>query len=542
LRPKSLVLLPLLLALICIMQPPLLAQAGMTWSSPIQVDSNSGLNSLSTALQASNGTLWLAWQSDLNALTTGRMDIIYKTYTNGVWSSDQDLTSSGWNAAPSLVQLANGTIAIFWSMKPAHSYEIFYSQYSSLGWSSPTQITTTSLNDTEPSAAVGRDGSVWLVWTRVNSTITSSPPLEQLYYMTWKNGVWSGATQLTTDSNQNWGSSVTIAKDGIVRVTWSKGLATTTYQLYDKTYNGTVWSPDSQLVSSSTTDEHPSMIQDRNGTLWLFWGRLIVSGSNQYYVLMAEHSYNLGVTWSSAVQLTPTPTGSTLYDSFQPSAVQSDFGVKGLWVFYASNYNVPTYNMFALMSSGISPVHDVIISGLTASNNQGTPWEYPGGFRATGESAIETIAVPITNIGDYVETVNVTLSVTNTTVITLPSAKSLVSSGSTTIFYFYWNTTNVKPARYGLSVKITLPSGEWTVGNMPDSSYILKNMIHIIPLGDVNQAGSVTITDISVFLSDFNYSASCNCSHWNPYANIDGSGTIDIVDVAIAMANFNTYT
>src|SRR5207249_8395388 len=67
-----------------------------------------------------------------------------------------------------------------------HSYYVFYAQYRSSGWTSPVQITSTSLNDTSPSAAVGRDGTVWLVWTRVNSTNHSVPAIKQLYYKSWK--------------------------------------------------------------------------------------------------------------------------------------------------------------------------------------------------------------------------------------------------------------------------------------------------------------------------------------------------------------------
>src|SRR5207249_9768069 len=98
------------------------------------------------------------------------------------------------------------------------------------------------------------------------------------------------------------------------------------------------------------------------------------------------------------IQLTNT---STSVDSFLASAVQSSFGVKALWVFYTSNFNVPDYDIFALMSTGVSPVHDVTVSGLSASNNLGTSWEYPGGLKSVGERAIETVTVTVQHIGDH---------------------------------------------------------------------------------------------------------------------------------------------
>jgi hypothetical protein len=412
------------------------------------------------------------------------------------------------------------------------------------GWSTPLQITSTSLNDTVPTAAVGRDGTIWLVWTRVNATNPNVPMGEQLYYKIWKNGVWSQDTQLTSDSNQNFGSSIVAAKDGIIRVTFSKGAAGSIYQLYEKTYNGTVWTSDTQIVSSSSTDVHPSMIQDRNGTLWLIWGRLIVVSSLvQYYILFGKYSYNLGQTWSSEIQLTPTPpTGGPYYDSYQPSAVQSTYGVKPIWIFYTSNYNAGSnYYIYAVESTGIGSVHDVTITGLSESNNLGTSWEYPGGLKSIGQSAIVTIIVTISNIGDFAETVTAALTATNTTNVSIGTKTNLVGPGNSWNFYYYWNTTNVKPARFGLSVSITPLSGE-TLGNMGDNYFSRTNQVHIIPLGDIDQDGSVTITDVSVFFYDYGYSSSCNCGRWNPYADIDNKGIIDVIDVSIASANYGTFT
>jgi hypothetical protein len=344
---------------------------------------------------------------------------------------------------------------------------------------------------------------------------------------------------LTNDSNQNFGSSVVVPKDGLVRVTWSKGAAGNVYQLFDKTYDGTVWSPDSQIVASSSTDERPSMIQDRNGTLWLFWGRLIVvSQLVQYFELVGKYSYDLGRTWSQEIVLTNT---ANTIDSEMPSAVQSSYGVKPLWVFYASDVSTPDLDIYAIQSSGIYPVHDVAVSGLSASNNLGTNWEYPGGLKSVGQTAIVTITAAIANIGDNVENVVVTLSVTNTTITTIGSRTSMVGPGNTMNFYFYWNTTNVAPAEYGLSVSIAALPSE-TLGNMGDNSYGLKNRVHIIPLGDVDQDGSVTLTDVSVFFYDFGFSSSCNCSRWNPYADVHGYGIIDIVDVGVAAKNYGTLT
>jgi hypothetical protein len=526
-----------ILATLSILPSLMPAHGSLGWSSPIVVESQKGADILPSALQASNGTLWLAWQSNRYGQISGRTDILYKTYTNNLWSSVRNLTSSGYNSAPAMIQLSNGTILAFWVIKSGTSFVVFSGTTNGGAWSRPVQITSTTLNDTQPSATVGPEGTIWLVWTRINSTCTSCATTKQLYYKTWRMGAWSPEIRLTSDSNQNYGSTVVVSKDGIVRVTWSKGVAGGIYQLFYKTFDGTGWSAETQIVSSPHTDDHPSMIQDRNGTLWLFWGRLVVvSLLVQYYEIIGKYSYDLARTWSSETILTST---STTVDSLMPSAVQSNTGVKPLWVFYSSNQNVPDLDIFAVMSTGVYPVHDVKISRLSAADSLGGNWQYPGGLKSVGESAFVTITVAVANVGDFLENVNVTLTASNITVITVGSVKSLVGPGNIMNFYFYWNTTNVRPARYGFSAVIAALPGE-TLGNMGDNSYSLANLMHILPFGDVDQDGSVTIIDVGVFIGAYN--AVVGGPWYNPYCDIINTGIINIIDIGIVLRNYNTFT
>ncbi len=92
-----------------------------------------------------------------------------------------------------------------------------------------------------------------------------------------------------------------------------------------------------------------------------------------------------------------------------------------------------------------------------------------------------------------------------------------------------------------MSVSITPLAGE-TFGNIADNSFNNTNQIHILPLGDINQDGSVTITDLSTLLYGYGSSSTCNCRRWNPYADIDDNGVINIIDMGITFANYNTYT
>jgi hypothetical protein len=472
-RKKSLPPIVLLsLVLVLTVQPLHSASVNTSWSSSSLIDHFvASDNILPTALQASNGTIWLAWQSDRNG-PGGRDDVVYKTLTGTTWSPVHNMTFSGENSGPALAQLLNGTIVLVWSANPTGTScspqcNLYYKMFrvTTQTWSRATQLSSGTFNDSLTSAAIARDGTLWLVWTRiVTSCAPSCTQTRQVFYRTLKNNVWSNETQLTSDSNWNWGTSVMVGKDSIVRVAFSKTPASQDgNQIYYKIYNGT-WSTESQVVTSSTSDEHPSLMQDRNGTLWIFWARKIWYTSLLfYYVMFDKFSYDVGKTWSAEFQITNT---STSVDSKMPTAIQASTSVtKSIWVFYTSNLFYNNFDMYALTSSSIFPVHDVTITKISVSPGPGSSW---------------IINVTVADLGDYSESVSVNLSMFNTTNYNLGNLPGSVLLGGTAKISFSWNTASVTPGLYSASASVTTP-GE-TLGNQGDNSIQTNNLIQVLPL------------------------------------------------------------
>ena len=511
------------------------ANASTLWGSPTAIEANAGTNLLDTSVQASNGTLWLAWQTN-RYRGDSQYDISYKTYTNGIWSSVSRLTTGGINAGAGLAQLSNGTIVLFWAYKPASSYLIYYEMYTSpKGWSAPVQASNTVLNDTSPSVAVGRDGTLWLVWTRTNSTCTGSctDPAKQLYYKTLRSGVWSAETKLTSDTNQNWGSGVTVGKDNVVRVVWSKGLGSLeNYQVYYKTYNGTIWSAETKIVTSTSADEHPSIMQDRNGTMWVFWQRkFYYTGLLFHFILFNKYSYNGGTTWSPELQLTNT---ANVVDSMQAFGVQSTFN-KSIWLFYTTDPG-PNDDIYALVSSPISPIHDVTITGVTTS----TWFEYPGGMTSIGQSAIVSFTVTVLNRGDQSEIVTVNLSLSNASSINVGTKQNLATPGGTVNIVFNRNMTLDHLGWYTAVASVAPVPGE-SVQNQADNNASYVKSVRLLPLADIDQDGRVDIIDVAVFFYDYGFTPATP-SRWNPFCDLRGNGIIDIIDVSIAARAFGTVS
>lgn len=539
---------------------------------PLQSSPPLGFYTQPDAIQANDQTLRMAWVGTQGS----SFQIQYADrLLNGTWNLGNIVAGQpGTNKYPALAQLNNGTLYLFFTYKAPTSkhsqldYVVnnvgtFSTHYHQVPLINSTMFTGCALNgcnDTQPAATVGRDGTLYLVWSRDNTTrVPTGGVMRQLWLKTLKAGVWSTEQPITLalDAYQNYQPSVTVGKDGIVRVAYSRGQSSTSiFQIYYTAYLGGTWTPTPLTTQTSAPDGSPSIMQDRNGTFWVFWNRNLNEGSAGFaQVIYDRSSIDNGATWSAESALTAVSCNiSGCTQSENPTAVQS-INDKYVWVFYASD-PVSTLDIYALQSatcvSGsctprqIAPVHDITISYFSTSNAE----PYQGGFHNSyagiNESALVQVSATVTNPGDYVENVTLSLIATNTTNYNLGTQIILnVQPGGSGIGSLNFNTTLVKPARYGISGNASILKE--SLGNKPDGLLSTSNQIHVLPLGDVDQDGSVTISDISVVF--YNYGCTSpnyiriTCptrpnDGYNPWADINGDGVIDIVDVAIVSKNY----
>jgi len=510
-----------------------------SWGNNQAIVSGQAVNTQPNGLQASNGTLWLAYQSNLNTGSPSRFDVYIKTQTAGHWSPViQRMTSNGYNSAPYLTQVQDGRIFLFWARQiSSPSSLIYYSVFANGAWAAPVSITQTSLNDTQPSAAVGRDGTLYLVWTRVNSTCSTCTPSKHLYYKTLSLGSWSLESLLTPPSDVNWnyGSSVSASKDGRIWVVWSRGIfpAITLYYSY---FNGTVWSSSTLITSSTTVDEHPSMVQDRNGTIWLFWGRQTCAPT---YALFNKFSKDNGASWSPDSQMTSC---ASAIDSDEPVAVQGTD--KYLHMFYVTD-PVGADEIWELSTlTQVYPVNDVAVTSLSAN----ATLIYPGGLASIGESSWVKLTTTLINLGDSSEAVTLTVSVSNTTTTNLGTQTFSLAVGASLTLNFYWNTSfNMKPGLYSLNAVASNSPGE-TVGNVADNTLTVRRSVHVLPPGDVDQDGSTTAVDVSQVKYAYGsqpcslYPTNPVCSRFNPYFDINNDQFVGAIDISVTIAHYGIFT
>jgi hypothetical protein len=205
-----------------------------------------------------------------------------------------------------------------------------------------------SANDRHPSVFYqNTTGNLWVVWAS-----NRAGNYDIWCKMSSDGGVnWSLETQLTNDSNRDDHPSIMQAADGSVWVVWTR--VTNQYDLYYKNSSdgGVNWSEEKQLTNDTGNDLNPSITQAADGTIWVAWqsDRIWVEDPWEpgSYIpqddIFYKNSSDGGATWFNDTQLTTDPGDDT-----SPSITQTSDEM--IWVVWASNrYDLG--NLFYVTSS-----------------------------------------------------------------------------------------------------------------------------------------------------------------------------------------------
>jgi len=201
-------------------------------------------------------------------------------------------------------------------------------------WSTDTRLTTDLSNDWDPAITQTSDGKIWVTWY---SERTGNEDI--FYKISSDNGVsWSSDIQLTFDPSLDMHPSILQTKDGKIWVVWDSN-RTGDYELYYKTSinNGASWSEDTRLTTDSSRDSFPSIMQTSDGNVWVFWtsGRTPtpIPTDKTYQPGQADIYYKVssdgGQTWSPDTRLV-TDYKNNYRDDLHPSAMQAQNG--SIWV------------------------------------------------------------------------------------------------------------------------------------------------------------------------------------------------------------------
>jgi hypothetical protein len=247
--------------------------------------------------------------------------------------------------------------------------------------------------------------------------------------------------------------------------------------------------------------------------------------------IFSKNSTTMGSSWSADTPVTTNGsslTGCGMQPCLNFDASQVQLPNKLFYLFWSSN--MPSATSFQIWyQSAIVLSHDLAVSGVAA----GPQKTYPGGLKRVPVSPFVSVNTTLTNLGDFTETAQLTVTA-NSTVIGVSS--TTLSAGQSLILPVKWNTTGVKPGCYLIKSSVASVPGEINTTN----NVLIWGYIHMLPLGDLNQDGSVSFLDAVTFAAD--YGAMVGSSLYNPYADINGNGVVDFLDATVLASNYGIVT
>jgi len=342
------------------------------FTSDVSYDFNSAV------VQGLNGTAWVFWSFTFFNGRAWNPVISYRTtnspnytYSPSAWSPAQSLVSTplSQNIAPSVAQLRNGTLLLSFASNRTGNFDIFLKRFSpATGWFPDQQMTLNTADEKTSSIVAASDGSLWLFWDRAVNPTTAN-----IFYKVWRTGSWSAEAALTNDTSniENLEPSGFQMSDGSVWMAWSRiDTSSNLGNVYYKTYRAGAWSSSIQLTSTTNQDHHPHMIQDSNNTIWIAWNReLPVSSTVFQNDVFYTYSVNGGSSFIPAVNVTNDVGCSTgCPEDLMPSLAQLKDG--RIYLFWSTNRDSQNYWDLYFDTTNPQPYHNVAVTGLTTSSTK----------------------------------------------------------------------------------------------------------------------------------------------------------------------------
>jgi hypothetical protein len=451
------------------------------------------------------------------------------THNRYGWSGQTALVTDSFdNIAPALGELANGTIILVWSRGTGlyGTYDLYWMGYNGTRWTPMSPLTQTLHDNFTPALTRTTGGTIWLAWSRSNSTNGGG----DIFYKTY-NGTWSKEKALVATPAAEKYPVVSQTSDGKVWVSYTSNSGGND-QLWDIVWNGLSWSVPVKLTSTTNMDDYPWLVQDRSGVVWVFWSRLLSTNNpaNPFqFDLFFKNSTDLGSTWGSETQVAFQQFTNS--DQLHPTVAQS-FD-KTLWVVYASNQAITnpygTFNLYLLQSTLIKG-HNVAVTNVKTSPP--AAW-WSGLFPANPrQGEIAQIYATVTNLGDYNETGITLRAYINSSQIGSTTI-SFLSPGMVYTYIFNWNSTRNPLAHYAILATVSQVPGEIITSNNQ-----LSSSLFLVSPGDVTRDGFVNIIDLATI--GVRFATSAGNALYLVDADLNHDGKINIQDLVICALNFGT--
>jgi hypothetical protein len=174
------------------------------------------------------------------------------------------------------------------------------------------------------------------------------------------------------------------------------------------------------------------------------------------------------------------------------------------------------HNPIAFTTANAAIAHDVVATGITAQE----------GKTIVGSGLILPINVTVTDVGSYAETFNVTVYA-NGSAIGQQQTAIPITSGSSEIIQFSWNTNGWNKGNYTISATVAFDA---------TNTFTAPAQIEVTIIGDVLGKHQVNILDVVAITSI--YGVKQAQPRWNPNCDIENIGQITILDVVACTSHY----
>src|SRR6266487_2087044 len=448
----------------------------------------------------------------------------------------QRFTSDGsYSFSPAIVQGKDGTVWVFWAYtyfnghvtNPVINYRTTTTPsytYNATAWSGYQTLVSTPLSQNiAPAASQYKNG------TMVLSFASNRTGNFDIYIKAYHPGMgWSSDQQIEWSTLDEKASTVVAASDGSLWVFYDRTINPTSANIYYKTWRAGNWGPEAALTTDPTNIENlePSAYQVSNGTIWASWNReLPVTSLIFQNDIFYTYSVNNGASFIPEVNLTNDVGCSTVCpEDLMPYFAQLKDG--RVYLFWSSNRDPQNYWNLYYATTNQLPFHNNAVTALTES---------PMKLRDYNSVMIN---VTVADLGTFPESFWLFIRATNTSATTIAAQFLSLAAGQTMTLQILWNTNGMRPAKYQMSAQIVVSQTEDEI--VTGDNTLTGGTVWLVPPGDVNMDGCVTIADLSIVA--LAYHSVPGSPNWNPAADLNNDGSVGVDDLSIVAVWYHYCT
>ncbi|MGB9721892.1 MAG: T9SS type A sorting domain-containing protein [bacterium] len=305
----------------------------LNWTPPEIIASDPESDGFPKITSNIDGRIWVVWESG-RSLTNGRSDIYGAYHESGAWSTGMPIGPFYyWDYCPVIgIDINNRPVTVWagWQdLSGNYQYDLFYSIYSG-SWSSRQTVHSLDPSfDLKPSLAKDRQNRLWVAWeTRRNVN-------SDIYACCFNGSIWSSPQQITTSIIDETNPDIVIDSLGNIWVFYLRKNSNHS-EVCGSCYNGSQWLETGPISGGQKYAYHPAGATGKDGKIWVVW-QANDSGNPDIWV-----SYFDGTNWSTPYQITTSnqedlfpditvDTTNTIWVVFQSKTA-------GDWNIFASYY------------------------------------------------------------------------------------------------------------------------------------------------------------------------------------------------------------